>query len=104
MNTDQYLNIPFSECDCFALAARVYRDHGIDIGHYSEPDFSEKWEPVSDPKRLDLIYVDFPVQGEHVGVCIGHGKFIHALKKRTPVIASIGFWSRHIKGIYRWRK
>ena len=105
VNIEQFLNIPFEECNCFDLASLIYKNKGIDIGHYTARNFYEQWEKVETPKRLDLIFMDSIRQHrDHVGVYIGNGKFIHAMENRGSEIASLNLWKKRIKGIYRWLK
>src|SRR5665811_605869 len=80
-----YLGIPYiwggdrptTGFDCSGLLQYVYRQHGVDLPHYSGYQ-AEMGVPVSpaDIAPGDLIAFGSPVH--HVGIYIGEGLFIHA--------------------------
>ncbi|MFW6364422.1 MAG: NlpC/P60 family protein [Bacteroidota bacterium] len=43
---------------------------------------------------------------QHFGVCINKHKFIHTLMKTGCIITSLNdrYWSKRIKGLYKWKK
>jgi cell wall-associated NlpC family hydrolase len=66
------------------------------------------WIPVADPLPGDAVVMrndpQMPRLIQHFGVCIGEGKFLHALEKTGSVIARLDhpLWKNRIAGAYRW--
>lgn len=70
---------------------------------------SDKWEKIEIPEEgcvvvfaLDPMY---PNLAQHLGVCVGEGKFIHILEKRGVCITRIDdrFFSKKLRGCYKWK-
>jgi peptidoglycan DL-endopeptidase CwlO len=67
---------PRSGFDCSGFVAYVYRHFGVELPHYTFAQF-ERGRHVS-RRRLrpgDLVFFD---RLNHVGLYVGHGRFIHA--------------------------
>ena len=49
---------------------------------------------------------DMPTMVQHVGTCLGDGKFIHTMKKRNSHLARLHdpYWEKKVRGFYRWAK
>ena len=116
---------PESGFDCYGLVIYVYREfYNIEIPSYKhnkiEPLDSKKierqivraynsgnWIKIDEPEEPNLVTIkNHPVFVNHIGVYIGDGKFIHALKKVGVIISSINdrFWKPKIVGFYRWKE
>jgi len=63
--------------DCSGLVLYVFRQHGVELPHYSGSQFllGEKVEP-SQLQPGDVVFFGSPIH--HVGIYIGGGYFIHA--------------------------
>jgi cell wall-associated NlpC family hydrolase len=69
--------------DCSGFVAYVYRHFGVKLPHYTVAQFG-RGRHVS-RRRLrpgDLVFFD---RVNHVGLYIGHGRFIHAPHSGAPV-------------------
>lgn len=83
--TALYLGIPYvwggdrpsTGLDCSGLLQYIYRQHGVDLPHYSGYQAQMGIPvPVSEIAPGDLIAFGSPVH--HVGIYIGEGLFVHA--------------------------
>jgi cell wall-associated NlpC family hydrolase len=64
--------------DCSGLVVAVYRKLGIELPHQSD----ELWHSLHRVKRLrlgDILAFGSGGSSGHVGIFIGHGRFIHAV-------------------------
>lgn len=93
-----YLGIPYkwggerpsTGMDCSGFLQYVYKQHGVQLPHYSGYQAAMGAEvTVSEIKPGDLIAFGFPVH--HVGMYIGEGKYIHA--PRTGDVIKISLLS-----------
>jgi cell wall-associated NlpC family hydrolase len=53
------------------------------------------------PEKGAIVEITVFGQPSHVGVCLGDGSFIHAMKKTGVVIEPLARYSKRIKGYYR---
>ena len=79
--------------DCSSFVKYVYRQQGIDIPRTSYVQAKHgKYIPRKNLKKGDLIFFDTSKHRKgyvnHVGMYIGHGKFIHASSAKKKVIIS----------------
>ena len=92
---------PRSGFDCSGLVRYVYAHFGISLAHSSFSDFVHgrrvgRWQL----KPGDLVFFD---DAGHVGIYIGHGRFIHAPHTGTVVRISTmsGWYSARFDGARR---
>lgn len=121
IDTDKYLDIPFSEADCYEFGSILYQD----AFGYPLPSFNYELDSMKsmilavmkgddtferiekeDLQELDGIVFSSPECGRHIGFYIGGGKFIHMVKDSYPAVErlSSGLWSKRIMGYYRYVK
>ena len=77
-----------SGVDCSGLVVAVYRKLGLELPHQSD----ELWHSLPRVKHLrkgDVVVVGSGDSSGHVGIYIGHGRFIHAVGRGKGV--RIGF-------------
>jgi cell wall-associated NlpC family hydrolase len=86
--------------DCSGLVRYVYRRFGVDLPHSSYADFNlGRGVGRRALKPGDLVF--FSGLG-HVGMYVGHGRFIHAPHSGTTVqIASLAQWGSSYVGARR---
>jgi cell wall-associated NlpC family hydrolase len=93
---------PRSGFDCSGLVAFVYRHFGISLPHYTVTQFAEgRHVPLRRLRPGDLVFFSGLA---HVGLYIGHGRFIHAPHTGARVrIESLrhGSWRRQLTGARR---
>ncbi len=109
---DKYYTIPykpngydFDGCDCFGLLWLWYKNElGIDLPKYDEnigkmqSVFSEKILLTADINDVVLL----ECAGDHVGIVIGNGLFIHSLNGVGVAVSKINSWRKKIKGIFHY--
>lgn len=104
--------------DCWGLVREVYRRHNIEIPDYSisanacaeitqqvndERIASKKWQILSVPEIPCLVIVRVhPKFVSHLGVYIGYGKFIHALKTIQIDRTNDPKWAKRIQSYARY--
>jgi len=101
--------------DCYGLVIEVLRRIGKTVPDvfYSDTRIKtskavlESLEAIIPNTKLDKpeegAVVEILVMGQpsHVGICLGDGSFIHALKEIGVVIEPLSRYRHRIKGIYR---
>lgn len=87
--------------DCSGLVLYVFKQHGVQLPHYSGYQFlrGEKI-PVSQIQPNDVVFFGSPVH--HVGIYIGGGYFIHAPKRNDFVKISRLADRSDIAGVRRY--
>lgn len=104
-----------SGMDCYGIVIEVlrriginvpdvfYRDTNIDTNKITM-EILEKGIPntkLDNPEEGAVVEILVMGQPSHVGVCLGDGTFIHALKKIGVVIEPLSRYRHKIKGFYR---
>ncbi len=113
IETDKYLDISFSEADCYELGSIIYED----IKGYPLPSFKYDLENINsmveavdsgdsvftsvereDLQELDGIVFASPTCGRHIGFYLGNNLFIHQVRFGYPAIESLKSpkWSKRI--------
>lgn len=107
-----YIGIPYKKngrgydgCDCFGLVLLYYRDAlGITLPDYLYGGISivaDCFERALQPDQNDIITFDF--NGDrHVGVALGHGRFLHNLSRLSSSIGRLAEYKDFITGVYRY--
>jgi cell wall-associated NlpC family hydrolase len=106
--------------DCWGMFMEVQRRFGNHVPDFripckATPQIGEivsselgKWERIEEPEAgcavLMAISPEMPDVVQHFGVYIGNGKFLHTLEKTGAIVSRVGdaFWSKKIRGFYRW--
>jgi cell wall-associated NlpC family hydrolase len=105
--------------DCYGLVRELARRMGVSVPDYTKPstwheiaDCIERertfWTPCEEGAgAVALFRIRHLVDGKpvtlatHVGMCIGHGRFVHAWKPAGGVVREdIQPWRRRIVGFY----
>ena len=119
IETDKYLDIPFSEADCYQFGSILYQDHKgypLPSFSYSLLDARSMIKAViagediftaitkEELKELDGIIFHSPTCGKHIGFYLGNGKFIHQVRHSYPSIENLNSpkWSKRILGYCRY--
>jgi len=108
--------------DCYGLFMAIYREYGIDLPDFRISCFATdeirqqfekevgKWENLITPEVPCAVALatdpNYPGVVRHFGVYIGHGKFIHTLRKTGSVASTVydPIWKNKIKGFYKWKR
>ena len=90
---------------CRVFAGKVLAANGVDMPHVVKPERAEEWDKVESPKEMDLVVFRTGPVPDHVGVCIGRGRFIHVVEGERSRIdfLSSPLWSGIIEGFYRFK-
>jgi cell wall-associated NlpC family hydrolase len=92
---------PRTGFDCSGFVAFVYRHFGISLPHYTVTQFAEGHRvPLRRMRPGDLVFFGLG----HVGLYLGHRRFIHAPHTGTRVrIESLsnGWWRWQLTGARR---
>lgn len=122
------IGIPFQDggrdpavgLDCWGLVMAAMRKRGKEV-----PDFKvscwaveeiegiftiavRDWEPIDGPEEGAVVAIaqdpERPGTVQHFGVCIGDGRFLHAMEKIKSCAPRLDhpFWKNKIRGFYRW--
>lgn len=98
-----FLDIPYAEADCRALAKRFLAAHGVAMPDTPQEAKGAGWHPVAHPLPLDLVMFNTP-EGKHVGVVVARGLFLHADREsgvsRVDRL-SLPEWTAQLEGFYR---
>lgn len=104
--------------DCFGLAIEVCRRYGkiLEDSFYDEITSDMERRLIDETKAVihaerlpgpvEGAVVEFLIAGKprHVGVCLGDGTFIHALKDLGVRTSELSAWSKRIEGFYTWHE
>ena len=87
--------------DCSGLVLYVFRQHGVELPHYSGSQFllGEKVEPA-ELQAGDVVFFGSPIH--HVGIYIGGGYFIHAPRTGDFIKISVLSARRDYAGARRY--
>jgi hypothetical protein len=101
--------------DCYGIVIEVLRRKGINVADvfYSDTTLETNKSvlqilmksipntKLERPEEGAVVEILVMGQPSHVGVCLGDGTFIHALKKIGVVIEPLSRYQHKIKGYYR---
>lgn len=123
--TKKYLGVPYkykgrdlNGLDCWGLFISIYKDLDIQVDdfgidytedwaisgkNYIEENAYLQWEEIDIPKVFDGVLLKSEESlGNHVGIVLSKGKFIHCCKAGT-VISSLKAFKNKILGFYRFK-
>jgi len=98
--------------DCAGLTLYCFRQvYGIELGRSAKSQgYNEKYEKIEDVsqvKKGDIVCLDTVEDDEdltdHVGICIGDGKFIHASSAKGEVVIS-SYTSGYYNRVFSWAR
>ncbi len=106
MSFGHYVDIPYAgDRFCAVLVARVLADHGIPYPAEANcPEEAPEWQPVAQPRALDVVVFTRAGRPAHVGVCLGRGRFLHVeegARSRIEYLSS-PLHAPRIEGYYRY--
>ncbi|WP_312914494.1 NlpC/P60 family protein [Stenotrophomonas sp.] len=106
MNLEPFLAVPYEGRHfCRVFAGQVLAAHGVPLPAVVKPERAVEWERVDRPAELDLVVFHSGAAPDHVGVCIGRGRFLHVeegSRSRIEFLSS-PLWSSRIEGYYRYK-
>lgn len=114
-----YIGVPFSKYDCYALVREIYKtEHGIilpdpsirhdenfKIYHKFVKEISNNWVKCDKQKGavVALRYnMQHPKIVTHFGYCIGGNRFIHTLKDTNAIVDDLSKYTNIIEGYYKY--
>ncbi len=106
-----------SGMDCLGIVAFIHKREGIPFSDKISPDEDEIIHQLVTTNEDMAIKLDRPEIGcivtfcirppyvTHLGMVIENNKFIHIFRNGTAVIERLDspFWSRRIRGFYKWK-
>lgn len=127
MEYDDLIGVPFVDggrtkagLDCWGLAMILLQRQGYRVQDYpiQATDVAEIAKALKDgserggyerldapePGHIVLLRLSMDVWANHVGICIGQGRFIHAYSKTGVCIDRLSKWKSRIVGYYRPRR
>ena len=119
IDTDKYLDIPFSEADCYAFGSILYQDnrgYPLPSFKYDLNDPNSMIKAVirgddiftqvtrEDLRELDGIIFESVTCRRHIGFYLGDNKFIHQVMGDYPAIENLNSpkWNKRILGYCRY--
>lgn len=111
---------PATGLDCWGIVMAASRKYGNDVpdfkvGCYATREIDgtfaiavKDWEKIQVPEPGAVVAMAIdpvaPEAVQHFGVCVGGRHFLHTLKKTSSCLGRLDdpFWSRKIRGFYRW--
>jgi cell wall-associated NlpC family hydrolase len=105
VNLDSFIGVPYSGHKfCRQFAADVLAAHGIPMPMVDRPRSAGGWVRVERPEPLDVVVFARGRAPDHVGVCIGRGRFLHCEEGSTSRIEYLGspLWASRVEGFYRY--
>jgi cell wall-associated NlpC family hydrolase len=113
---------PGGALDCQGLFLEVMRRYGHDVKDTDTASYATeivtgliegeiktgKWQRLDAPVEGCAVVLAIdpgrPREAQHLGVCLGGGRFIHILKSRGVIVSRCDdrFFKGKIRGYYRW--
>ena len=105
----QWIGIPYDQLTCWELVQAVYLDtYGVDLGPAEkqvEGIRDGEWQPIrlDKEKPMDVLVFHTFNDEPHVGLVLGHGKFLHTQAGVDSCIERYRDlrWKARIRNIYR---
>jgi len=106
VNLEAFIGVPYEGRHfCRVFAARVLAAHGVPLPAVAKPERATDWERVPRPEPLAVVVFHTGAAPDHVGVCVGRGRFLHVeegSRSRIEFLSS-PLWSSRIEGYYRYK-
>ena len=105
MNLEPFIGIPYTGVKfCRQFASDVLAAHGIPMPLVDRPRSAGGWFRVDHPKPFDVVVFATGRAPDHVGVCIGRGRFLHCAEGESSRIEYLSspMWENKIEGFYRY--
>lgn len=105
MDVSAYLNVPYGgDKFCRTFAAMVLADQGVPVPAVERPEDAADWVQVEIPNPGDIVVFRRGRRPNHMGVCIGRGRFLHVEEGCRSCIERLSspLWNRRIVGFYRF--
>ena len=89
---------------CRTFAAQVLAPLGIPVPAVERPEDAEGWEEVAHPMPGDVVVFRRGRRPNHMGVCIGRGRFLHVEEGSRSCVERLSspIWQPRIVGFYRY--
>ncbi|ANR70119.1 hypothetical protein AXF19_03345 [Selenomonas sp. oral taxon 126] len=101
----------WAELPCWELVVAWYAAQGITLRPYtdywmcgapSDAGLAE-WTPADEPREGDVLAMNLTGRAaDHVGICLGGGKFLHSTEYAGVCVEQLERYRRRIMGIYRY--
>lgn len=105
MNLLPFIGVPYEGRHfCRVFAGQVLAAHGVPLPAVVKPERAVEWVRVDKPTELAIVVFRGGAAPDHVGVCIGRGRFLHVeegSRSRIEFLSS-PLWSSKIEGFYRY--
>ncbi len=113
---------PATGLDCWGLVMEAMRKRGLEVPDFKVNCFASKeidgtytiairdWQKIEGPEEGAVVAMandpEAPEAVTHFGVCIGGNRFLHTLEKIKSCTMRLDdpFWSRKIRGFYKWAR
>lgn len=106
MNLEPFVGVAYEGRHfCRVFAGRVLVAHGVPLPAVVKPERAADWERADKPEALMVVVFHSGGAPDHVGVCIGRGRFLHVeegCRSRIEFLSS-PLWSSRIEGFYRYK-
>jgi len=103
--------------DCYGLAIEACKRFGkiLPDAFYSSIDrssneiliesqkFTAKAKRINTPLPGAVVVITVGGRPSHIGVCLGDGSFIHAMKDINVRVSEFSGYSKRIEGYYTWQ-
>jgi cell wall-associated NlpC family hydrolase len=110
---------PATGLDCWGLVMAAMRKHGKKVPDFKISCYDPRvpgvfqlavidWEKAEGPEEGAVVAMandpERPGVVQHFGVCIGEGRFIHAMEKIKSCAPRLDhpFWKNKVRGFYKW--
>jgi cell wall-associated NlpC family hydrolase len=90
--------------DCSAYVQHVFAMFGISLPRTADAQYDVGRPAVGGPRPGDLVFFETYAYGpSHVGIYLGHGRFVHASSSQGVMISSLSepYWSSRYIGAKR---
>ena len=105
-----FLGVPYvfggtsaSGFDCSGFVQHVFAMLGIGLPRTADAQYDVGRPAVGGPKPGDLVFFDTYGGVSHVGIYLGHGKFVHASSSRGVMVSHLSesYWAARYVGAKR---
>ena len=106
----RFLGVPYvfggttaSGFDCSGFVQHVFAMLGIDLPRTADAQYDFGHAAVGGPRPGDLVFFDTYGGVSHVGIYLGHGKFVHASSSRGVMVSHLSesYWAARYVGAKR---